>query len=298
MLRPSLLRRSRLFNLPSFHLRPLTTTAKDSPPPTRQISPGTGRQTDLSGLGPKRFYDQVDLKQLANGHFAVTVDQKPVRTPLGGTLAAPTKVFATAVAAEWDAQQGRLRPSSMPLTSLVATARDIVPENRERIQNGIIKFLHTDSVCIRPGHPSELVEAQDVAYGPVVRFVMDRWGMELNIVRGGLSAPQTEGVEEIMRNVVSRLDDYSLAAMEVATGCAKSLMIGVALLKGGVDVGCAIRAARCEEEWQSRVWGKVEGGHDLDDADVAVRLSAADAVFRFVELEPQAFVRQESTQAG
>lgn len=258
-----------------------------------EVAPGTGRQADLSGLGPKRFYDVVSVAQQNDGSYAVTVDGRVVKTPQRGMLAAPTHALATAVAAEWDAQTGRIRPSSMPLTTLVSTARDFVPDSREGLVAQTMGFLDTDTVCIRPGYPSELVEAQERAFGPVVGHLRERRGVELNIVRGSLSAPQGKDNWEKLKSGLVGLDDYSLAAVDAATRCAKSVAIAIALADGALSAEQAVAAARSEEQWQMRVWGCVEGGHDLDDADVLVRLAAADAIFKFIASEPDAFREQE-----
>ena len=51
-------------------------------------------------------------------------------------------------------------------------------------------------------------------------------------------------------------------------------------------------AARLEEDFQSEVYGFVEGGHDWDIASTNIRLLSAELIFRSLELEgeePQAF---------
>lgn len=253
-----------------------------------EVATGGGRQTDLSGLGPKRFYDRVNVEQQQDGTHAVTLDGKPVRTAGGGWLRAPTMAFATALAEEWDAQQDRLRPSSMPLTRIVGTARDAVPIHRSKIRSDLLKFLDTDTVCIRPAHPSELVQRQDDVFEPILRHMAAR-GASLNIVRGQLFTKQTKQCWDYVTKVVSQLDDYSLAAMDSAASTAKSLSVAIALRDGILNPVQALSAARSEEQWQAAVWGVVEGGHDMDDADGLVRLSAAHTVFRFVDLDPKAF---------
>lgn len=261
-----------------------------------EVSPGGGRQADLSGLGPTRFYDHVDVSAQPDGSFAVTLDSKVVLTPLRSALAAPTLALATAVAAEWDAQSGRLRPSSMPLTTLMSTALDVIPDTRARVITAVMTFLDTDTVCIRPEHPAELVAAQDAVFAPIVEHLEAGRGVRLNVVRGGLQAPQGERAREVFEGVVEGLDDCSLAAMDLAAASSKSVAVAMALRDGAVTATQALEAARSEERWQMRVWGEVEGGHDLEDADVLVRLSAADAVFRFVDMEPEKFPRSEKTE--
>lgn len=257
--------------------------------------------SDLSGLGPKRFYERVDVQtsdsldsSKAGLRYVVTVDGKSVKTPKRHVLATPSEAFSSAVAAEWDEQKGRIRPSSMPLTGLACAALDVVPEFREKMIKSIMRFLHTDTACVRPDTPKELVAAQNSAFDPIIEHCSKGDGLqseklEINIARGSLAAPQSEFIENWLSEVVNGLDHWSLAAMDSAAGSAKSILIATALKDGAISAQQALEAARSEELWQSKVWGVVEGGHDMDDADALVRLSAADMVFRFVEMDRVAF---------
>ena len=44
----------------------------------------------------------------------------------------------------------------------------------------------------------------------------------------------------------------------------------------------ALQAARLEEEFQIEGWGFVEGGHDLDQANARVRLTASSLLLRML----------------
>ena len=50
------------------------------------------------------------------------------------------------------------------------------------------------------------------------------------------------------------------------------------MMQGPVGVAQAIQTARLEEDVQIEEWGTVEGGHDLDELDIRVRV-AAPAIF-------------------
>lgn len=266
-------------------------------PPRRsfaEVAPASGRLTDLSGLGPKRFYKDVDvLHDAAAGHYAVTIDGRQLRTPRRSILAAPTEALAAALAAEWDAQAARIRPSSMPLTTLVSTATDIVPAFRASITDSVLRFLDTDALCIRPDYPDSLVAAQERLFAPVVAHLLATRGLDLNVSVGGLSADQAPAVRSGVEEAVRALDDLSLAAMDSAASTCKSVAVALALYDGEIDAEHAAAAARSEEGWQEQVWGMVEGGHDLDAADVLVRLSAAETIFRMVDMAPDKFLRVE-----
>jgi ATP synthase mitochondrial F1 complex assembly factor 2 len=47
------------------------------------------------------------------------------------------------------------------------------------------------------------------------------------------------------------------------------------VVQGRLSVAETLAAARLEEELQIQQWGLVEGGHDIDIADAAARVSAA-----------------------
>lgn len=261
---------------------------------TAEVAPAGGRQTDLSGLGPKRFYKDVDVSlDPSTNAYCVTIDGRKLRTPQRSVLSAPTEPLATAVAAEWDAQGDRIRPSSMPLTTLVSTAHDIVPEYRGTIVPSVLNYLSTDALCIRPSLPQSLVEAQSKVLDPIATHLKEARGLELIVSIGGLTAKQPESVVEHVQHSVWAMDDFSLAAMNSATATCKSVAIAMALADGAITAEQAVQAARSEEAWQESVWGTVEGGHDLDAADIHVRLAAADLIFRLVELSPDSFLRVE-----
>lgn len=284
----------------SRHARLWTNLAKQQSRPlsTGEVAPAGGRLTDLSGLGPKRFYKHVDVEHdVPTDTFVVTIDGRRLRTPKRSILSAPSEPLAVAVAAEWEAQGERIRPSSMPLTTLVSTAHDIVPEFRETIVPSVLNYLGTDSVCIRPDQPVSLVEAQRKVLDPIVTHLKEARQMDLTVTIGGLSAEQPKAVHQYVHQFVWSLNDFSLAALNSAVATCKSVAIGLAMLDGAIDPDEAVAAARSEEAWQESVWGTVEGGHDLDAADIRVRLAAADLVMRMVELSPASFPRMDSSSA-
>src|SRR6201997_3942450 len=63
----------------------------------------------------KRFYAKADVIA-ADGGFAITLDGKPIRTPSGRIITAPSREIAEAIAGEWDAQQEMIDPLTMPMT--------------------------------------------------------------------------------------------------------------------------------------------------------------------------------------
>ena len=73
----------------------------------------------------KRFWKQAAAEP-CDGGFAVTLDGRAVKTPARTLLVVPTLALAQAIAAEWDAQQGLVKPETMPCTRTANSALDKV----------------------------------------------------------------------------------------------------------------------------------------------------------------------------
>ncbi|KAI0561877.1 ATP12 chaperone protein [Gracilaria domingensis] len=255
---------------------------------TRSAAP---RMTDSSGLGPRRFYEKVSVEVVSPSSdgkknrrgFGIHLDGKCALTSARHSLIAPSQTLAIAIADEWDAQEERLRASSMPLTRLLAASLDVVEDDMQRFQQGILRYIHTDSFALRADYPQELVSRQEEQFEPVGRHLRDM-GIHFRVVKGALDGTQDEDTVKAVEKIVVGLDALQLAAMDSAAGCAKSVAVALALWHG-LDAEMAVRAARSEELWQADVWGSVEGGHDIDHADITVRMRAAELVFRCAALD-------------
>lgn len=209
--------------------------------------------------------------------YAVTLDGKRLRTPARNPLVLPTYPLALAVAAEWASQTSRVRPFTMPLMSLAATAID-EPAPRDKVISTMISYLHTDGALVREEAGTELAKKQAEVFAPVVE-----WAERLarapfapsDSVRG---APQSEEAVAAIRAHLESLDRWHLTAASQLAGAAKSVLLALATLDGAVSTDEALLAARLEEDVQASEWGVVEGGHDIDAAGCAVAVSAP-AVF-------------------
>ena len=93
----------------------------------------------------KRVYKKASARP-AEGGWGVALDGRPMRTPARHELIVPSAALAEAIAAEWDAQQDEVRPATMPLTRLAATAID-----RTRTQRDLVVAETANSAGTDPG---------------------------------------------------------------------------------------------------------------------------------------------------
>ena len=92
------------------------------------------------------------------------LDHRVLRTPARHPLIVPSRALALAIAAEWEWQQKRIQPFTMPLMSLAATALD-EPKPRADVVEAMLQYLPTDSVLCRD-EPGELADRQAQASWP------------------------------------------------------------------------------------------------------------------------------------
>mmetsp|Transcript_46455 Transcript_46455/g.75820 ORF Transcript_46455/g.75820 Transcript_46455/m.75820 type:complete len:170 (+) Transcript_46455:467-976(+) len=165
--------------------------------------------------------------------------------------------------------------------TLATTSIDYVPQERNLITDTMVRYLSTDTTCVRALFPDSLVRAQSEKWDPLVEWFFKTFNARLEVIRGFSGNDHPSETVDIVRQYLSHLDSWKLAAVHWNTSAAKSLVIGLALYKKHISIEQAVQAVRVDEEQQIKDWGMVEGNHDLDRLDMRVRLAAASV---FVDL--------------
>lgn len=204
----------------------------------------------------KKFYKFVSVASVDGSGFAVLLDGKPMKTPAGTPLVAPTKALAEGVAAEWDAQGETVKPAEMPLTQLLATALDRIPTVREQIVVGVAAYAETDLVCHRADSPQELAVRQAKAWQPLVEWTAERYGAALCPVEGVMPVDQPEEAAQAIRGALAALGDFDLCGVQNAASVCGSVVIALALYEGRVDAEEAFELSQLDETFQIEKWGE------------------------------------------
>jgi chaperone required for assembly of F1-ATPase len=224
---------------------------------------------------PRRFYATAATAAVAEGH-AVRLDGKPVRTPAGRLLAAPTLALAQAIAAEWDAQRDVIDPAKMPLTRLANAIIDGVCDHPGPVAAEVEKYLATDLVCYRAASPRGLVERQARRWDPILDWARSALGADFSLGEGVIYVPQPAPAIAAARAAIPD-DPWRLGAVHTVTTLTGSALIALALLRARLTADEAWAAAHVDEDWNMEQWGRDE---------IALERRA----FRFAELEAVAKV--------
>jgi chaperone required for assembly of F1-ATPase len=223
----------------------------------------------------RRFYDKAGTEAAAEG-YAVRLDAKPVRTPAGRVLAAPTLAIAQAIAAEWEAQRDRIDPARMPLTRLANAIIDGVRDRPDPVAAEVQKYLASDLVCYRASSPQGLVERQARQWDPILDWASQALGARFLLGHGIVHVTQPEAALAAAGATIPD-DPWRLGAVHVVTTLTGSALIALALLRGRLTAEEAWQAAHVDEDWNMEQWGGDE-------------LAVERRAFRFTELQAAAMV--------
>lgn len=203
----------------------------------------------------KRFYEQAAAAQV-DGGFAVELDGRAVKTPAGQPLVFPSKALADAVACEWNAQGDDIDPKSMSLMPLCGTAIDRVPDVRDGLIEGLLRFADTDLLCHRSTHPEDLAARQVEVWQPLLDWAADDFGGRLKPTQSIIALDQDADAVAAFKAVLDGYDNWTLTALGELVGISGSLVVGLALVRGRLTVDQAFDVCHVDEDHQREMWGE------------------------------------------
>ena len=203
----------------------------------------------------KRFYKTCTVESTGSA-FGVALDGRAVRTPGKAALSLPSRPLAEAVAAEWDAQESKVQPRSMPMMQLASTAIDRVTPNRDEVIDGIAAYSRSDLLCYRAEAPQALAERQRTAWQPVLDWAALTYDASLTVAAGVIPVTQPDEAVAALRNAVADSDDFTLAAMHTLTTACGSVVLALAVRDRELEPADAFDASQVDETWQTEQWGQ------------------------------------------
>jgi len=232
----------------------------------------------------KRFYADAVITQAAGG-FSINLDGRPIKTPSGRPVIVPSRDIAQAIAEEWRVQTETIDPLTMPLTRLANSVVEGVIDRVELVADDIGKFLRTDLLFYRAGHPEGLVAREAAHWDPVLYWAADTLGAHFILAEGIVHVRQPETAVEAACAALPK-DPWSIAAMHVITTLTGSALLALALLHGVCDADQVWAAAHVDEDWNSEHWGQ--------DEEVVARRAARLLEFRAAVRVLRAFASERT----
>lgn len=202
----------------------------------------------------KRFWTAATVSP-APGGFAVALDGRPVRTPAKTPLVVPTEAVAQAIAAEWDAQTGLVRPDTMPFTRTANSALDKVAPQFDAVVDNLASYGGTDLLCYRATDPQALIDRQDAGWNPLLDWAADAHDARLRTVPGVIFVAQDAGALARLHGAVAAQSSFQIAAFHDLVAISGSLILALAVTAGRLTADAAFDLSRIDEHWQAELWG-------------------------------------------
>jgi chaperone required for assembly of F1-ATPase len=202
----------------------------------------------------KRFYKEAGTAE-AEGGFSVTLDGRPIRTPTGRMVIVPNAEIAAAMSREWQAQGETIDPLTMPLTRFANSVVEAVAGRADVVADDIAKYLQSDLLFYRAGHPEALVQREAEHWDPVLFWAADALSAHFILAEGVVHARQPETAVAAARAALPA-DPWSVAALHVVTTLTGSALLALALAHGVRDADQVWAAAHVDEDWNAEQWGQ------------------------------------------
>ena len=228
----------------------------------------------MSDWKAKRFWKEAAVVETDGGH-TVELDGRPVKTPAKRALVLPSAAMAAAVAAEWQAQEGEIKPHLMPVTKTANSAIDKVSVQHDEVAELLADYGDSDLLCYRADSPEELVARQSQHWDPMLEWAANTLGARLAPRTGIMHAPQDPTVLAILREKTFALDNFELAAFHDLVSLSGSLILGFAATGGTYDAEDLWNISRLDEIWQAEQWGMDDAAETLAEIKKASFLHAA-----------------------
>lgn len=233
----------------------------------------------MSGWKAKRFWKEATVEEVEGG-WTVRLDARPVKTPAKAPLVLPTRALAEAVADEWEAQQGEVRPDTMPFTRAANSAIDKVAPQRAEVVAIIAAYGDSDLLCYRATGPQELCDRQARAWDPLLDWASDALGARLVATAGVMHIAQDQAALDRLTARVAAMTPFQVAAFHDLVALSGSLVLALAVVDGRIDPQSAWELSRLDETWQIEQWGE----DDEAAAAAEVRRAAFHQAARFFGL--------------
>jgi chaperone required for assembly of F1-ATPase len=217
------------------------------------LDPQEAVRRTTRGPQRKRFYTSAGVGE-TNGGFLVTLDGRPIKTPSGHTVMVPARSIADAIAAEWNAQADTINPLTMPLTRFANSVVEGVADKVDAVADDIAKYLGSDLLFYRAGHPEALVAREAAHWDPILFWAADTLGAHFILAEGLVHVRQPDSAVAAARAALPS-DAWSIAALHVVTTLTGSALLALALFQGVLDQDQVWAAAHVDEDWNIEKWG-------------------------------------------
>ena len=206
---------------------------------------------------PKRFYKDVGVAAV-DGGFTVTLDGRPVKTPGKVPVVVPVAEIATAMAAEWAAQEEFIDPDPMPMVRLINSALESGEKMIPAFRDEVLKFAAGDALLYRAEAPQTLVDEQETSWDAALVTLARHFGVSFQPTIGVIHQEQPAATLARLGDALQEQGLLTMTALVSITGLTGSGLLAIGLLHKLFTPDQVWAAAHVDEDHQIRAWGQDE----------------------------------------
>ena len=234
----------------------------------------------------KRTYKMASYTKTDEG-FAIQLDGKSIKTPMGQTLAAPNRAIADAIVQEWSSQGDVVHHDNLQITQFLTTALD---QSRERaaITKVLLKYLDTDLLCYRVKEPQEISKRQKEVWDRWLTWFDEHFESPLEVTYGIDALKQDPDTHKQIWNYLEALDEFYFTVLQIVTSQTGSIVLGLAFLEHEASIDDVFNASELEEIYHSEIAGEaIHGADPVQERRQATLRRELETSKRFLELLDQ-----------
>lgn len=209
----------------------------------------------MTGWATKKFWKTADVAPV-DGGYEILLDGRKLRTPSKAALVIPTLEIAEKIAAEWQSQDTKIDPVTMPVTRMANSAIDKVAHQFDAVAEMLASYGETDLLCYRAAFPIELAEKQHEVWTPFLRWAEATFDAPLVLCEGVMHVAQPQESIAKLRAQVFALNEFELVAFHDLVAISGSLILGLAAINVFKTPEEIWEASRLDENWQESLWGQ------------------------------------------
>ncbi len=208
-----------------------------------------------------RFYKQV-MSENHDGIYRIVLDGRAVKTKSGAFVETPYERAAQILVQEWEAQSDQIDPDTMPFTQILNTKIDRIAHERAQIHASIMKYLDTDLICYYTDRPETLLALQKQKWGKWEEWFNAEFGVALRNTQSLEALKQDADIHQKLDAYIASLDDDHFTMVQLITSISGSIILAVAMVKGGASAEDIFDACFVEEHFKDTIYDVEKYGLD------------------------------------
>ncbi len=202
----------------------------------------------------RKFWKEVRVIELSTG-FGIQLDGKFAMTPGKNPLVVSHLSLAEKMFEEFQNQEQKINPATMPFTRRTNTTIDRIPDTRNEIVDTLLNYGHTDLVCYRATSPPELIKWQSKHWDPVITLLEKKLSIRMKTGEGIIPFEQNSLAIDAFSKKIHSFDNFLLCGFSELVPLLGSLVLSFSYLYGFGSKDHIWKLSRIDEEWQEKKWG-------------------------------------------